>query len=167
MEALLEEIFAYLVAHYALYLVVVMGVLMALIVLLLNVLKKPIKKLTSKIQNEKVRKLANKGIIILSFGIAVLIWWLLHHFFPQYFEFKAVDVILSGALPIVLYSFGDGVITASKAKNIVNTVKDICDDGEVEKDEVKELINEMSSDETVEESSSAKEAENELDNLLK
>lgn len=167
MEALLEEIFNYLVAHYALYLVVVMGVLMALIVLLLNVLKKPIKKLTSKIQSERLRKLANKGIIILSFGLAVLVWWLLHHFFPQYFEFRTVDIILSGALPIVLYSFGDGVISASKARNIIETCKDIADDGKVEKDEVKELINEMSSDETVEESQSAKEAENELDNLLK
>ena len=159
MEALLEEIFNYLVAHYALYLVVVMGVLMALIVLLLNVLKKPIKKLTSKIQSERLRKFANKGIILLSFGMAVLVWWLLHHFFPQYFEFRAVDIILSGALPIVLYSFGDGVISASKARNIIDTCKDIVDDGKVEKKEAKKLVNELGEE--------INSAENELDNLLK
>lgn len=156
MVDILKSIFEYLIAHYELYLVVVMGVLMAIIYFVLNLIKKPIKKLTGKIQNEPLRHLANKTIIILSFGFSALFWFVLHYFIPKYFAFNGVEILLTGAFPVILYAFVDG-IGKPKAKEIIDTVKEIVSDGKVEKEEVKKLTDELS------ESS----AENELDKLLK
>lgn len=151
MEDFIKSIFDFLIANYALYVVVVMGALMTIIYFILNFAKKPIKKLTGKIQNEQLRHLANKSIILLSFGFATLFWFLLSFLLPKYFDFDGVEILLTGALPVVLYAFVEG-LSKPKAKKIVDTIIEIVDDGKIDKKEVEEL-NSL--------------AENELDNLLK
>lgn len=162
-EALLKDILDFLIANYALYLVVVMTVMSVLIMVILKFLKKPIKVLTGKIKNEHIRKLANKTIILLSLGLATLFWWLLAHFFPDYFEVNWVEVILSGALPVVFYAIGDGVFTVKQATTVVDTIKEVVSDGSVTTDEAKTIINGL----TLEEAPTATSAEEELDKLLK
>ena len=148
MEAILEEIFTFLLANYALYVVVVMGILMAIIYLVLNLVKKPIKKLTSKIQNERIRHGLNTVIIILSFGFSALFWYLLHYFVPQYFAFNGIEILWTGAAPVVLYAVVDGwtkkdETAKDRALKVVKTVKEIVSDGKVDKKEIKNAEEEL------------------------
>lgn len=137
MEDMAEGIFDLLLQNYELYLVLVMGALMTFIMLLLNLLKKPIKHFTSKIQNEKLRKLANKSIILLSFVIAIVAWLILAKTMPTYFSFDWVQILLTGSLPIVVYSLYDGVINTAKAQFVVQAIKEVAGDKQVTKDELK------------------------------
>lgn len=137
MEEFLKDILQWLLDNYPLYLVIVIGVLMSVIFFILNFLKKPIKQLTSKIQKDWLRKLANKSIIVLSFLLGFGLWELLALVLPQYFSVDPVRVLLTGALPVIIYSFGDGVINKVEAMSAVNTIKEIVADKKVDKAELK------------------------------
>jgi hypothetical protein len=94
------------------------------------VIKKPIKKLTAKIPNERVRKLANKTFVILAFVFSGLSWISLHFIAPSYFAINTVQILLTGAFAVVLYALADGVVTKSKAQQIVETIADYAEDKE-------------------------------------
>lgn len=128
MIEVLRPIMDYLIANYALYLVVTMGVIISLTIGLLTLIKKPIKKLTSKIPNEKVRKLANKMFIFFAFGISAAAWAILNLISPSYFPLEALQILLTGAFSIVLYAFGDGIITKGTAQNLVEATKDFVEE---------------------------------------
>ena len=130
-----KEIFNYLLAHYALYLVVMMGVLIAITNTILMFAKKPIKLLTGKIKNEKIRKLANKILILLAFAFSCLSWFVLSKISSYYFPFDEIKVLLTGAFSTVIYAFGDGIITKSQANELVESVKEIAKDEKVDDNE--------------------------------
>jgi amino acid transporter len=139
----LNSMWTYIVANYALYVVVVMGTIVALITCVLNLLKKPIKAVTKKIENEKLRKFANKVIILLSFGLSVLLWYLLNLVLPNYFGFEFASIMITGALPVVVYALGDGIITKSQAKFLADTVIEIVEDKKVTEQEQKQVVNKL------------------------
>lgn len=122
------QILNYLLKNYALYLVVVMSVIISLTIVILTLIKKPVKKLTCKIKNEKLRHLANKPFIFVAFGLSALAWFVLNKISAFYFPFEAVNVFLTGALSIVVYALGDGIVTKSKAKELFDAVKEITED---------------------------------------
>jgi hypothetical protein len=130
-----KEIFDYLLEHYNLYMVVMMGFIIAFTNTMLMFVKKPIKCLTRKISNEKLRKLANKSLIFLSFGISAICWFILNKISSYYFAFNEVNVLLTGAFATVIYALGDGIFNKSQAEEFVEIVKDITDDGQVEDSE--------------------------------
>lgn len=147
----IKDIIRYLLDNYNLFVVIALCIFMTIIVCILNLMKKPIKLLTGKIKNEKLRKLANKSIIILSFGLSALGWAIIHWVLPDYFDYDLVLILLNGAFPVVVYALGDGIITKDQAKQIVDKVEEIVEDGKVEKEEIKQFIK----------------AEDKLDKLLK
>lgn len=169
----IKGIMNYLMEHYSLYMVIVLVISMMAIYFLLNLIKIPIKKQTNKIQNKRVRAFANKSIIVISFGLATGIWALLNYVLPTYFDFELIKILLTGCLPVVMYAVTDGVIDSKKANKIINTVKEIIDDGEVDKSEIKEIGKEMinitdgeMADDEAEKTTEAS-SENELNKLLK
>ena len=135
MEELLNDIFDYLVANYAWYLVVMMSLIIAVTNTILMFVKKPIKALTGKIKNEKLRKLVNKIFIVLAFGFSALSWWGLSAISAQYFPFDTINVLMTGAFSIVIYAFGDGIITKSQSKQLVETTAEIVEDGKVDEND--------------------------------
>lgn len=137
----MEAILNWALANYTLYMVICCIVLMAIIFVVLQLVKIPLKKLTGKIENESLRKLANKSIILLSFGMSVGLWYLLNYVLPKYFELDTIAIILTGALPIVAYAVGDGVISGGGATKIVGLIKDMVADKKVEKEEIVEINN--------------------------
>jgi uncharacterized protein YacL len=103
-----------------------MGVIVSLTIVFLSLVKKPIKMLTAHISNDKFRKLSNNTICIsLAFGIAFMIWKVLNLIAVSYFPMEAITVVLTGALAVVLYALGDGVITKSTAQKLVEQIKEI------------------------------------------
>lgn len=135
MVDIVKGIFNYLLAHYALYLVVMMGVIIMLTNTILMFVKKPLKKLTAKIRIEKLRKLANKMFIVFAFGFCALMWFVLNKVSATYFPFDEIKVLLTGAFSIVIHAFGDGVVTEKQAKEIVKTVGEIVEDGKIDDNE--------------------------------
>ena len=129
----INQILDFLIKNYALYMVVTMGVIISLTVGLLSVIKKPIKKLTGKIPNEKLRKLANKMFIIFAFALSALAWFALRVISPAYFSFELLEVLLTGAFSIVLYALGEGIITRTTAKDLVDEIVNDADEKIVEK----------------------------------
>ncbi len=159
MEALIKDIFTFLLQHYALYLVVVMSITTTLIITILNYGKKPFKKLTAKIKNEEIRKLINRLFIFaFSFGLSFGFWFLLNWIAPVYFAIDYKEIFINGAMPIVLYAFGEGWISKEKVKSLIFGVVEKTIDGELTKDEA---IN------TVKELNKEIDAEKELNKLLK
>lgn len=159
MEALIKDIFTFLVQHYALYLVIVMGIITTLIVTILKFAKIPFKKLTIKISNERVRKFTNRVVIFLiSFGLSFAFWFLLNWIAPQYFGIDYKEIFLNGAMPIVVYAFAEGWITTDKAKSLIVDVVEKGADGKITDKETKDTIKELNS---------AFDAEQELQKLLK
>jgi uncharacterized membrane protein YeiB len=132
MNEVIENILNYLVANYAWYLVVMMTLIIAITNTLLMFVKKPLKKLTALIKVEKLRKLANKVFILFAFCFSALAWWGLSFLSAKYFPFDAVNVLLTGAFSIVIYAFGDGIVTKSQAAQLVDNVKEIAEDGKVD-----------------------------------
>jgi hypothetical protein len=129
-----EKTISSLMEHYALYMVVMMGCLIMITNTILMLVKKPIKCLTSKIHNEKLRKLANKMFILFAFGLSALAWFVLNKISAQYFPFEETTVLLTGAFSIVIYALGDGIINVKQAKEIVeNTVVEIVEEKSEEK----------------------------------
>ena len=143
------KILDYLLANYALYLVVTMGIIISLTILLINLLKKPIKKfITSKIKNDKVQKLVNKVFIIFAFGISALAWFTLSKLLNQYFKFEPIIVLLTGALSIVIYELGN--LSGSKTKKILDTALKIIEDNKIDENDnsaLKELYNALGQNE--------------------
>lgn len=137
------DAFRFFFANYDLYMAITLSVLMSLIILILNFAKKPIKALTSKIKNERLRYLANKSIIILSFAFAILAWFILSKIAPTKFDFSARNILLTGAFPIVGYALGENVISTKKAKEITGKVENTVKDGKVSKAEIKDLAGEV------------------------
>ena len=159
MEALIKDIFTFLLQYYALYLVIVMGIVTTLIMTILKFAKIPFKKLTVKINNERVRKFTNRLVIfILSFGLSFAFWFLLNLIAPQYFSIDYLVIFFNGATPIVVYAFAEGWITSDKAKNLIESIANKIGDGDLTKQDVKETVSELNS---------AMDAEQELQKLLK
>ena len=143
----LKSVFDMLINQgYSLFTVVIILIMTTLVFVILALLKKPIKALTKKIQNEQLRKLANKSIILLAFGLAVGLWFLANKIAPAYFTVNGVEILLTGALPVVAYALGDGVFTKSSAKAIVDTVLEVTQDGEVSKDDTKKVIDKINTE---------------------
>ena len=132
MVEVFQDMFDYLLSHYALYMVITMGIVVSLTVVLVALIKKPIKLLTAKITNEKLRKLANKTFILFSFGLSALAWFVLSKISAQYFPFEVVNVFLTGALSVVTYALGDGIITKSQAKQAVELIEAVVEDEKVD-----------------------------------
>lgn len=144
MEEFIKSILDYLLANYELYLVVTMSIIIALTITLLTFIKKPIKSLTSKIQNEKLRALANKTFIVIAFGLSALIWLVLSWCSSHYFSFDWLRVLLTGSFSIVVYAFGDKLVTKPTADKLVELVKEIDSDKKLDgndKSAVKEFYN--------------------------
>lgn len=159
MEALIKDIFEFLLHYYALYLVIIMGIITTLIMVTLNLVKKPFKVLTAKITNERLRKFANNAtIIFLSFGLSFAFWFLLNWISPDYFVIDLKEIILNGALPVVTYAFAEGWITSEKAKALITVKADQIAKCDLTVDKVKETVKDLNS---------VLDAEQELNNLLK
>jgi amino acid transporter len=124
MVEILNQILDFLVANYALYLVVTMSIIISLTISLITLIKKPIKNLTKKIKNERLQKLANKVFVVFAFAIAGISWVLLNWWYPKYFPVDAIQILLTGAFSVVLYELADGVVTKSKTQQIIDTITD-------------------------------------------
>lgn len=156
----MEEMIAYIV-YVAENYGVVMLIMIALIELILFIIKKPIKMCTKKIKNEKLRKLVNKIFIILAFVLSFVLYLIGNVLLPQFVTFKGTEIVVSGAFAIVLYAFGDGVITINKktltktsdtAKIITDAISNVANDKADEKEiksaveSFKSLCNEVTND---------------------
>jgi uncharacterized protein YacL len=143
MYEVIKSILDYLISNYALYIVITMGVIVSLTIAFLSLIKKPIKMLTAHIEKPRLRKFSNNTICIsLSFGIASFIWKMLNLIATSYFPMEAITVLLTGALAVVIYALGDGVITKSTAQQLVEQIKDINDEitePEKNKDPIKDF----------------------------
>ncbi len=126
------ETIGFLYENFSLFYVILMVVTMAIIIGLCALIKKPIKALTKRITNEKLRKLANKIIIVMAYGISIGLYYLLAWLLPQYITVDWVQITLSASLAIVAYALGDGVITKNTAKLAVDDLKEIVKDGKVD-----------------------------------
>ncbi len=124
---------------YSTYQIVIIMMMSTFIFILLTLLKKPIKKLTSHINNTKVRKLANKSIILLAYALSIGGWYVLSKVAPNYFTFDTVEAVLTGSVPVVMYAVGDGVLTKSDASANIKRIEEIVSDGKVTNDELKEV----------------------------
>lgn len=117
-----NQILDFLIANYALYMVVTMSIIVSFTVFILSLIKKPIKAITKKIPNERFRKLANKVFILIAFGLSAGAWFMLQVISPAYFHSEAEKILLTGAFSIVLYALGDGVINNNTAMQMVNEI---------------------------------------------
>lgn len=140
------ESIGFLYEKFSLFYVILMVVTMGIIIGLCALIKKPIKALTKRIANEKLRKLANKTIIILAYGISIGLYYLLGWLLPQYITVDWVQITLSASLAIVAYALGDGIITKNTAKLAVDDLKEIVKDGKVDENDesaIKEFYNKV------------------------
>lgn len=137
MVEILTQILDYLVANYALYMVVTMSIIISLTISLITLIKKPVKKLTGKISDERIRKFANKIFIVFAFAISGACWVSLHFAFPEYFSIDIISILFTGASSIVVYALADGVVTKSKAQQIVETIKDFAEEEKEKKSDTK------------------------------
>lgn len=122
MIEIVNQILDFLIRNYALYMVVTMSIIVSLTIFILSLVKKPIKALTGRIKDDRVRKLANKMFILFAFGLSAAVWVLLQIISPAYFQFEGDKILLTGAFSIVIYALGDGVITKSRALEMVNEI---------------------------------------------
>ena len=127
----------------------VMGVL---IFILTELIKIPYKKfLTSKITEEKYRKLANTVILLLPFILASIM--LCVYWYKTYQAFDVVQVIKLATLPVTIYAFLEQV-TSGRIKNPYNS-----EDGE-------QVINAIESIKDNAKKSDKTEANKETDKLI-
>lgn len=141
----IEELSNWIIANYGW----ISFIMIALISGLVELVKLPIKKLTSKIKNEKIRKLVNKSIILVTFAIAFGLRYVGSIVLPQFIEYKPVLSLVEGAFSNLVYAMGEGIIPTSKVKTIASTIKDVTDDGEVSLSDVSKVVD--SAKETVSE----------------
>jgi uncharacterized membrane protein len=109
-----EDLAKYIIENYG-WISIVMVIIDAILVELVKI---PVKMLTKKIENERMRKLANKSIILISFGLAFLINFLAALWFPDYVAYSSKFAMAEGALANVFYLLGEGVITLPQAKEL-------------------------------------------------
>jgi hypothetical protein len=109
-----EDLARYIIENYG-WISIVMVVIDAILVELIKI---PIKYLTKKIANEKLKKLANKSIIVISFAIAFGVNFLGAYWFPDYVAYSSKFAMAEGALANVFYLLGEGVITLPQAKKL-------------------------------------------------
>lgn len=159
MEALIKDVLTFLLQYYALYLVIFMSIVTAIIMVILNYTKKPFKKLTAKVENARVRKFVNNSVIICcSFILSFLLWLLLNLIAPNYFAIDYKIIFLNGAIPVVTYAFGEGWITADKAKEIIKDTTEKVNDGDLTVAEATDTVKKLNN---------SLDAEKELNKLLK
>ena len=118
-------------------------VMVALISGLVELLKIPFKKLTSKIKNEKVRKLANKFIILLAFGIAFGLRYAGSILLPKFIEFTPAISLIEGAFSNLVYALAEGIITPSKAKELATTIQETTADGTIDAGDVAKITSKL------------------------
>ena len=131
LQFIVENI-GFLYANFSLYYVVLMVITMGIIVGLCALLKKPIKALTKHIKSEKLRKFANKSIILMAYGISIGLYYLLAWLLPQFVTIDWVQITLSASLAIVAYALGDGIITKNTAKLALDDIKTIVSDNKID-----------------------------------
>lgn len=136
------EFSQWFVSEYGWIAVIMVGVVTGLV----EVLKIPIKKLTAKITNEKLRKLANKSIIILTFGLSFLLDYLGSVVLPQYMTFTPTISFVEGAVSNLVYALAEGLISVKDATAIATKVKDTASDGKITGNEAKSVVSDISSD---------------------
>lgn len=136
------EFSQWFVSEYGWIAVIMVGVVTGLV----EVLKIPIKKLTAKITNEKLRKLANKSIIILTFGLSFLLDYLGSVVLPQYMTFTPTISFVEGAVSNLVYALAEGLISVKDATTIAEKVKNTASDGKVTADEAKSVVTDISKD---------------------
>lgn len=120
-------------ANYSLSTVILMVCIMGAIYGLVHLLKKPIKMLTSKyIKDEKMRKLANKSIILLAYIVSIAIWFVLNLVMPTIVKIDWVQIFLTGSSAVVAHALVDGVITKDKAKEALKSLDKITEDGKLD-----------------------------------
>lgn len=136
------EFSQWFVSEYGWIAVIMVGVVTGLV----EVLKIPIKKLTAKITNEKLRKLANKSIIILTFGLSFLLDYLGSVVLPQYMTFTPTISFVEGAVSNLVYALAEGLISVKDATTIAEKVKKTASDGKVTADEAKSVVTDISKD---------------------
>lgn len=132
MVEILNQILDFLVANYALYMVVTMSIIISLTISLVTLIKKPVKCLTGKIKNEKLQKFANKIFVIFAFAVSGGCWVALNLIYPEYFSIDTIQILLTGALSVVLYELADGVVTKSKTRQIIDTIADFAEENKKE-----------------------------------
>lgn len=121
MNADLEHLFRFIVDNFG-YIAAIMSVIVSLLV---EGIKIPIKLLTKKIQNEQLRKLANKSIIMITFGLGFLIDYLGSVILPKYVAFDSLVAVIIGLLSVVLYSFFEGIIPMKAAEKAITGTKTV------------------------------------------
>jgi len=126
-----QQIISYILANYGI-LTVIISIIVAGI---LQLVKVPIKKLTSKIQNPKVRKIVNKLFILASYGIAFGIYYAGQAWIPALFSNINIKEYapIAASFSIVIYALLEGLITKSKANEILA-------DGNISKDEIASIV---------------------------
>ncbi len=136
------EFSQWFVSEYGWIAVIMVGVVTGLV----EILKIPIKKLTVKIKNEKLRKLANKSIIVLTFGLSFLLDYLGSVVLPQYMTFTPTISFVEGAVSNLVYALTEGLISVKDATTIAGKVKDTASDRKVTADEAKSVVTDISKD---------------------
>ena len=126
------ENIGYLYQNFSLYTTILIVFVMAFVVGLCALLKKPIKALTKHIKSEPLRKLCNKIIIVMAYGVSIGLYYLLAWLLPQYVTVDWVQITLSASLAIVAYALGDGVITKNTANGALGNIKDVVKDGKID-----------------------------------
>lgn len=132
--------------NYSLSTFILMVCIMSAVFGLVQLVKKLIKHYTKNIKNEKLRKLANKSIILSSFIISIGIWFLLNLIIPSIVKIDWVSMFLTGAMPVVAHALYDGVITKEQAKSAVSDIENITKDGKIDKNDqsaVKEFLDKV------------------------
>lgn len=131
-----QEFYVWIVENYGW----ITFIMVALISGITEILKLPLKKLTSKIKNEKLRKLANKSIILIAFGLAFLLRYLGSLVLPKFISYEPVLSLVEGAFSNLVYAIGEGLITPLKAKEVGETIKDVSADGEISASDAKQVV---------------------------
>jgi hypothetical protein len=103
-------------------------VITIIVLALTEAIKIPFKMLTGKIKNEKLRKLANKSIILISFGLAFLCHYVASLICPAVVHFGTGYPCVEGAFANLFYALGEGVITLGQAGSLAKQIKNISDD---------------------------------------
>lgn len=156
----IQSIFDYIASNYG-WISLIMVALTSAIVELLKI---PYKKLTAKIKNERIRKLANKFIIILGFGISFGLRYLGSIWLSKYISFDANLAFVEGAFSNVLYAIGEGIITSDKAKSIATDITTAASDGIVSTSEASDIVSKIT--DTGEDTETAAKAKKEFDEII-
>lgn len=129
----IEQMVEYLIHNYGW----ISLVMVFLVTGILQLIKLPVKCLTKKIKNEALRKLINKVFILMAFGLAFGLYYLGSKILPQFISYSSLESVVIGAFSIVVYALGEGIIKKNSAKALSTVIKEITEDGEITKEEVK------------------------------